>query len=255
MLDEVELVDLFEGVSTTVYSETVLLNSNTVTGTVSIPEGLDAYEEIYCSMFANAEPDTVLGTDTITKEDILIGNVWQVNASDASTTIRCNMTFTDNNTITISGAVSGGISFLKGRKKRYATETNTVLLPVNNGAAIGTLYREKIPANMLPSSMLTDAGKIKDSVSVEVVIDYDGSAGGDSGEGDPMWIFYGGTGSYGVKVSILDGDFMVVQSGSLSIMARSADSGSSFGSTSTLEGTATARVKVTNTERFSKPIV
>lgn len=253
MANDFSLSDVFDSRATQVIDEVVLISSNMDSGSVNVPGGISQFDELVATMQYKTETTIKRGGYTLLRPQIKVGDTWQVSASDASTTIRINLVFTDENTITLSGAVTGGIAYLIGRKKRYATETMSTVINVNNGNPIGVNYRQKLPASVLPASMLDGAGNIKESVSVYVEVNYNGAQGGDAGWGNPHWIFREGTGSFGVRATILNGEFIVVQSGDSALSERSQNSGNAFGITSIPTGvTMQARIIVTNTERYAK---
>lgn len=242
------LSDIFDSREPQVMDEVVLISSNMSSGSVNVPGGISQFDELVLVGYLGAVASHSRGGYVLPKANIVVGSIWDIPMSSSATDVSTSITFTDENTITVNLA-TGGVKTLIGRKKRYATETMSTVIGVNNGSPIGTSYREKIPASMLPASMLDGAGKIKDSVSASVVIDYDGSAGGDAGEGDPCWIFNSGEGSYGVKVTILNKEYIVVQTGTVTLLAQARDCGAPFGNTAGLPGSTktTARIKITNT--------
>lgn len=130
---------------------------------------------------------------------------------------------------TTYGLETEGIYKVIGYRKRYATENNSVVIPVNSGnnIAVNSRYEVQLPTEYYDSA----TGMIKDGVSVTAEIDYDGAVGGEAGWGETGWtsVYVSSTDRRGAGVKATKfKEKVVVQTGSHYILVDSNRMGNAF---------------------------
>lgn len=138
------------------------------------------------------------------------------------------------NSLALAGSTDGtaftqvGVSKVVGYKKRYTSQNQSVVIPVNGGANVGVNQRYVL---QLPPQFYGLDGKIKSGVQVRAEIYNDGAISGDVGWGETGVYNIENTSnvpnSYFASAKVL-GSAVVVQTGITGLMVNSNFTGSPF---------------------------
>lgn len=231
-----DLPMLFDGKSSEeLESVTILpLGDNPPGGPFTLPNNLKFSDlESLSGAVKVAGSNAFFNAPEYTKDLLFIGNIisFRGTTTDLSSVRGVDLTIISDTTysLSLSGASDARLGLLVGHKKKYATTNLSVTLDVNNGNNIAVNTRYGIAASALPASFLKPDGKMKDNVTVKVLV-YNNSGSGQAIFADPGFQFVSNQYSEGVAASVTP-DGIVVQAGRTQLMGAAINTGNPTGNT------------------------
>jgi len=215
----------------TLYEGDVIENGQDVPLTLSLLDGIQDIDIWTTAVGGSQSKPTRVAVEELLSGSGLLRLMVYTSAGSGTGqyTIDIDLDNSTNTALRVSAtstyAAPTGVLKVVGYRKRYATENNSVTIPVNSGNNIAVNSRYEV---QLPPEYYESNGSVKKGVRVSVEI-FNNSGTGVADWGDPMWYDDIGS-SFGVRVSLVGG-FAVVQTGTTQLLTTAVITGNGFGNT------------------------